>query len=88
MTGGGWSSPSSASTPGADGIDLDAVLDQQPVTAGVERESIDSVLAALAGFYLAGALADTPAAFRPIAAAKLELGRGALCWLERRLPMA
>ena len=70
---------------GSDGIDLDDLLAAQPVAAGPDRGTIDAVLAALAGFYLAGALAETAAAFRPIAAAKLELGRGTLSWLQRRL---
>ena len=70
---------------GSDGIDLDELLAAQPVAAGIDRDDVNAVLAALAGFYLAGALAETPAAVRPIAAAKLQLGRGAVGWLERRL---
>jgi hypothetical protein len=43
------------------------------------------VLAALTGFWLAGAVEDVPPGMEPIAAAKLELGLGGLRWLRRRL---
>src|SRR5262249_15080126 len=67
------------------GIDLDPLLAGQSVTAGAEPGALDAVLAALTGFWLAGGLAELPPALKPIAAAKLRLGRGALSWLQRRL---
>ena len=70
---------------GADGFDLDELVWRQPVTDGVDGATIDGVLAGLTGFYLAGALADVEPGLAPIAAAKLELGRGAVSWLQRRL---
>jgi len=69
---------------GDTGIDLDS-LAVQPVTADVEPEELDAVLAALTGFWLAGGVAEFPPGLGPVAAAKLALGRGALCWLQRRL---
>lgn len=73
---------------GDSGIDLDALLADdagQAVIAGAGQGALDAVLAALTGFWLAGGLADAPPALRPIAAAKLTLGRSALSWLQRRL---
>jgi len=67
------------------GIDLEELLASQSVTAGTEPGALDAVLAALTGFWLAGGLAEVPEALKPIAAAKLRLGRGALSWLQRRL---
>jgi len=67
------------------GIDLEPLLACQSVTAGAEPGALDAVLAALTGFWLAGGLAELPDALRPIAAAKLRLGRSALSWLQRRL---
>ncbi len=69
----------------ADGIDPDPVLRAQHVAADADSGDIDAVLAALAGFWLAGALALTSPGLEPIAAAKLHLGRGALGWLLHRL---
>ena len=69
----------------ADGIDPDPVLHAQPVAARVGPADVDAVLAALAGFWLAGALQPIPPGLEPIAAAKLHLGRGALRWLRCRL---
>jgi hypothetical protein len=70
---------------GGTGIDLDPLLAGQAVTAGTEPADLDGVLAALTGFWLSGGLAELSPALRPVAAAKLALGRGALCWLQRRL---
>jgi len=67
------------------GIDLDPLLTAQAVTAGTDPAALTAVLAALTGFWLAGGLTDLPAALRPIAAAKLALGRSALSWLQRRV---
>jgi Phosphotransferase enzyme family len=68
----------------ADGIDPDPVLRAQPIT-DVTDTDVTAVLAALTGFWLAGALQPMPPGLGPIAAAKLHLGRGALWWLQRRL---
>ncbi len=67
-------------------IDLDSLLASQAVSARTEppRRRL-AVLAALTGFWLAGGLAELPSALKPIAAAKLVLGRSALSWLQRRL---
>jgi Ser/Thr protein kinase RdoA (MazF antagonist) len=73
---------------GDSGIDLEELLASQSVTAGTEPGAQDAVLAALTGFWLAGGLAELPPALKPIAAAKLRLGRSALSWLERRLGAA
>jgi len=70
---------------GGTGIDLDRLLAGQAVTGGTEPAVLDSVLAALTGFWLAGGLAEMPPGLLPVAAAKLALGRGALCWLQRRV---
>lgn len=67
----------------ADGIDPDPVLHAQSVATAADPADIDAILAALAGFWLTGALdGGCPA---PIAAAKMKLGRGALGWLVGRL---
>ena len=73
---------------GEDGLDLawlDALLARQPVVAGQDPAAIDAVLAALTGFYLAGALRDIEPGLHPVAAAKRELGRASLRWLRHRL---
>lgn len=65
----------------ADGVDPEPVLHGQPEAAS--PGDVDAILAALAGFCLAGAVDETCPA--PIAAAKMKLGRGALGWLLCRL---
>jgi hypothetical protein len=69
----------------ADGIDPDPLLRAQPLGAVVDRGDVDGVLAALTGFWLAGALEPMPPRLAPIGAAKLHLGLGGLTWLRRRL---
>ena len=69
----------------ADGLDPDPVLRAQPMAVAVDDADVTGILAALTGFWLAGAFEPMPAGLGPIAAAKLHLGRGALWWLERRL---
>jgi hypothetical protein len=69
----------------ADGLDPDPVLRSQPAAMAVDDADVTGILAALTGFWLAGALEPTPPGLGPIAAAKLDLGHGALRWLERRL---
>jgi hypothetical protein len=72
----------------ADGIDPDPLLQAQPVAGVVDRGDVDAVLAALTGFWLAGALEPMPPGLAPIATAKLHLGVGGLTWLRRRLAAA
>ncbi len=71
----------------ADGIDPEPFLAAQPLPlAGrTSPHHLTTVLAALTGFWLAGAVEDVHPGLEPIAAAKLELGRGGLRWLRRRL---
>jgi len=69
----------------ADGVDPDPVLGSQAVAAAADPRDVDAVLAALTGFWLAGAVELASPGLEPIAAAKLHLGRGALGWLQRRL---
>ncbi len=69
----------------ADGLDPDPVLRAQPMAVAVDDADVTGILAALTGFWLAGAFEPMPPGLGPIAAAKLHLGRGALWWLERRL---
>ena len=68
----------------ADGIDPAPLLAAQAVAAAAEPATIDAVLAALTGFWMAGALAPMQPGLDPIAAAKLQLGRGGLAWLRQR----
>jgi hypothetical protein len=70
----------------ADGIDPEPLLRAQAdLQAEVRGADVTGVLAAMTGFWLAGALEPIPADLAPIAAAKLHLGRGALRWLQIRL---
>jgi hypothetical protein len=70
----------------ADGIDPEPLLRARADgQAEVRAADVTGVLAALTGFWLAGALEPIPADLAPIAAAKLHLGRGALRWLRSRL---
>lgn len=70
----------------ADGVDPEPLLRVTPVIAHADPGDVTAVLAALAGFWLAGALAPATPGLEPIAVAKLDLGLGALGWLRRRLP--
>jgi hypothetical protein len=67
---------SSAAT---DGVDPEAFISSGP---------IDGILAAHAGFLLAGGLSETWPGLEAITAMKLQLGGGALTWLHRRLQAA
>lgn len=73
------------SSAAADRIDPEPILAGQPLTSGVEPHVIDAVLAAHAGFCLAGELCPAPPGLEPIVDAKLRLGRGTVEWLARRL---
>ena len=69
----------------ADGIDPEPYLATAPVTAAATADDLTSVLAAHAGFCLAGALEPAEPGLEPIYAAKRDLGLAALGWLRRRL---
>jgi len=72
------------SSAAADRIDPDPIVNRHPLTAEIDRRAIDAVLAAHAGFLVAGGLAQLRPALQPIADAKRRLGHGALAWLEQR----
>jgi hypothetical protein len=67
-------------TAAADGIDPEPLL-----PASLDRRAVTGVLAAMAGFCLVSVARGVPPGLAPIAAAKLELGRGALRWLRYRV---
>jgi aminoglycoside phosphotransferase (APT) family kinase protein len=71
------------SSAAADGIDPEPYLRAAPNEA--DRSGIDAILAAHGGFLLAGGLSPAPSGLEAIAAAKLQLGLGAVGWLEHRL---
>jgi hypothetical protein len=73
------------SSAAADGIDPEPIIRNQPLTAHTEPHVIDAVLAAHAGFCLAGALQPAPPGLQPIADAKLSLGTSTTRWLGQRL---
>lgn len=69
----------------ADGVDPEPFLAESPLTADIAPRSITALIAAQAGFCLAGAMHQPEPGLEPICAAKLELGLAALTWLTRRL---
>ncbi len=69
----------------AAGIDPDRLLAGRAVMAALDPHVIDAVLAAHAGFCVAGALWPAKPELAPIIAAKAELGAAAMTWLRRRL---
>jgi hypothetical protein len=71
------------SSAAAAGIDPEPIL--RSACARRDPKSIDAILAAHAGFLLAGAVSPLPPGLEPIAEAKLHLGRGAVDWLQRRI---
>jgi len=68
-----------------DGVDPEPFVRAAPQTGAVDRRAIDGLLAAHAGFCLAGGLGPAEPGLEPIRAAKQELGLAALAWLGRRL---
>ena len=68
-----------------DGIDPEPLLDFHAPGAAHERAAVTAVLAAYAGFLLAGGLAPAPPGLEAVGAAKLRLVRGAVWWLRARL---
>jgi hypothetical protein len=67
----------------ADGLDPDAALRRR--AGDVAPRELDAVLAAHAGFLVAGGLATMPPGLEPIAEAKRRLGAAAVRWLRARL---
>jgi hypothetical protein len=61
--------------------DPERIVAEHPLTAAVDPHNVDALLAAHAGFCMAGALTTTAPKFTPIRDAKLALGRMALAWL-------
>jgi hypothetical protein len=76
------------SSAAADGIDPEPFLRHHGGEAELGPATIDSVLAAHAGFLLVGGLSPAPPGLQPIFDAKLRLGLGAVNWLRRRLRSA
>jgi aminoglycoside phosphotransferase (APT) family kinase protein len=66
------------------GIDPEPILARQPLAVHVEPRAIDAVLAAHAGFCVAGALLPAPPGLEPVSEAKLTLGLATVNWLARR----
>lgn len=73
------------SSAAASGIDPEPILRRQPLTAQTNPHTIDAVLAAHAGFCLAGGLHPPPPGLEPIACYKAAIGRATTEWLARRL---
>ena len=71
----------------ADGLDPEPFLpgDAQETVTAIPPETVTAILAAHAGFLLAGGLAEPLPGLENITAAKLRLGRGAFRWLRTRL---
>ncbi|HZM76182.1 MAG TPA: phosphotransferase [Candidatus Limnocylindrales bacterium] len=82
------------SSAAADGIDPEPFVAEpfvaepsvaEPSVAGAEQPALDGILAANAGFLLAGGLSEPVPGLEAIPRMKLHLGTGALGWLHRRL---
>ena len=73
------------SSAASSGIDPEPILARQPLAARVEPRAIDAILAAHAGFCVAGALLPAPPGLQPVTEAKLSLGQATVKWLARRL---
>jgi Ser/Thr protein kinase RdoA (MazF antagonist) len=73
------------SSAAGDEVDPESVMREYQRRRQVDPADVTAVLAAHAGFCVAGALAKVPAELKPIAAAKHRLGESALAWLEKRL---
>jgi Ser/Thr protein kinase RdoA (MazF antagonist) len=74
-----------ATSTAAAGVDPEPIVTGYAPAAETEPHVIDAVLAAHAGFCVAGSLDRVSPAFAPIVAAKAELGTAATAWLQRRL---
>jgi hypothetical protein len=73
------------SSAAAAGIDPEPILHDQPLIADTDPRVIDAVVAALAGFCLAGGLYPAPPGMEPVTNAQVAIGRGGVEWLARRL---
>jgi serine/threonine protein kinase len=73
------------SSAAAVGIDPEPILHHHAASAEHDPRSIDAVVAAQAGFCLAGGLYRTPPEMQPIVDQKLKIGLGTTEWLRRRL---
>lgn len=67
------------------GIDPEPYVEAHPLTARVDVQAVDAVLAAHAGFCLRGGLGPVPEGLEPIRDYKLGVGLATLNWLKRRL---
>lgn len=67
------------------GIDPEPFVATHPLTADLDVQAVDGLLAAHAGFCIAGTLGELPPGMHHIRDYKLGLGRAALSWLDRRL---
>jgi hypothetical protein len=74
-----------AASAAAAGVDADQLLADRTVTDRLDPHIIDAVLAAHAGFCVAGSLRRPEPGLAPIVAAKAELGAAATAWLRLRL---
>lgn len=72
------------SSAASSGIDPEPILAREPLAADIHPRAIDAVLAAHAGFCVAGALVPAPPELEPIIEAKLSLGLATINWLARR----
>jgi hypothetical protein len=68
----------------ADGIDPAPYVPEFGFGVNCQPAAFDAILAAHAGFLLAGALTPMPVGLEAIAAEKLRLGIGAVRWLQQR----
>jgi Ser/Thr protein kinase RdoA (MazF antagonist) len=73
------------SSAAAERIDPEPILRNHVGAAELEPGTIDTILAAHAGFLLSGGLSPAPPGLEPIIEAKLHLGHGAVNWLQQRL---
>ncbi len=65
------------------GGDPEELFWSHPTAAGADRESVRAVLAALAGYYLLGAVQPAPLGIGNLRPFQLAHGRAALAWLRR-----
>jgi Ser/Thr protein kinase RdoA (MazF antagonist) len=75
-------------TSAAAGVDPEPIVTGYAPAAETEPHVIDEVLAAHAGFCVAGGLDRVSPAFAPIIAAKAELGKAATAYLQCRLAVS
>jgi aminoglycoside phosphotransferase (APT) family kinase protein len=66
-------------------VDPDQIIAEHPLTAQVPRSHLDSVLAAIAGFFTARSLEPPPRGMPTVRRFQQDQAQAALVWLERRL---